>query len=90
MFWSELTTKRSQDLVPAENMSQPEDQPLTINEGVDDDTDVPLAAVIGAIINGTVPTSFAMQDEGGLESIADAKHTDDESSDEYCVEEEMG
>lgn len=70
--------KWSQDLVPAEDVHQPEDEPsiLDVGEGADD-SDISLAAIIGAMTDG-------------IQSIADAEDIDDESNEEQVEEKEMG
>lgn len=43
-FWMELTTKQSQDCIPAENTLQPED--LLIDDAGLDDSDIPIGIIV--------------------------------------------
>ena len=80
-FWNELTSKRSQDLAPDEEDTQPEDdEPTDDNEilAASDDSDIPISVVIEAIVKQSCPNGTLMRPDGTLKSGAAAERFEDE------------
>jgi len=77
-FWKELTTRQSEDIVPPEHVEQPEDKVSTCDTvDTNDDSDVPISAIIGVMLEGSVPSRYSAQDDGGLMCIAVAECAED-------------
>lgn len=74
-FWKELTTKK-QDL-PMQSEMVPEDV-ILLDDGGDDDSDLPVDLVIASIVDNSCPVGVAYRPEGGLMSVADAETLDTE------------
>jgi hypothetical protein len=72
-FWDELTKKES-NVVPPEDLPQPEDTLPEDHDGGIDDSDVPFQSVIDNIINNKIQKGYAIvPDHGGIEANADAE-----------------
>ena len=71
-FWSELTSEHSEQDLPPENQTQPEDE---LDETVPDvdDSDVPLPVVIKSIVDDQAPEGYSAGLQGGFEAATMAE-----------------
>ena len=78
-FWKELTTRWSKDIVPPEDVKQPKDKESTLTCDMieNDDSNVPISAIVGMMLEGSSPSRFSAQEDGGMMCIADAECADD-------------
>ena len=84
-FWAELTCKRAQDLIPPDDVHQPEDNVTSGLFGIDDDvgvddSDVTMDVLIESIASRrSIPEGFILTEAGGIASNADAEGLDEDN-----------
>ena len=82
-FWAELTCKRAQDLVPPDDVHQPEDNATSGLVVVDDDvgvddSDVTMEVLLESMAGRGIPEGFILTEEGGISSNANAEGLDED------------
>ncbi|KAE9395696.1 hypothetical protein BT96DRAFT_1043228 [Gymnopus androsaceus JB14] len=85
-FWSELTQKKAEDLAPAEDVPQEEDNDEESEDPTLDDSNIPVDLVIQNILHSSLPEGSESRN-GGLASTMDAEKMDLEGEKQEGAEE---
>jgi len=85
-FWEDLTKAQRQNLPDTAETLPEDDAPDTnLEDEVGDDSELPMPLLISAMTSGNLPEGVAIDEDGGLVSVAEAESVDIEQEPDGVV-----